>query len=133
MTILPETGFIVLWYYQNMKIYFTLAWDCKLQYIIISLHAKRCIRQHDLFLYLFQPKRIKKITMLPVKRGRGRPPKFNSAPNSPKPSSPIPNGYAENGKHKKFKYKRFVTADSPVDEVKNSLFYVILFTQLLTM
>ena len=58
--------------------------------------------------------------MLPVKRGRGRPPKFNSAPNSPKPSSPVPNGiggYVENGKHKKFKYKRVITADSPVDEV----------------
>lgn len=66
-----------------------------------------------------EPKRIKKITMLPVKRGRGRPPKFNSAPNSPKPTSPVPNGFAENGKHKKFKYKRFVTMDSPVDEDDN--------------
>ena len=66
-----------------------------------------------------KPKRIKKITMLPVKRGRGRPPKFSSAPNSPSPSSPIPNGYAENGRHKKFKYKRVITGDSPVDEVIN--------------
>lgn len=66
-----------------------------------------------------EPKRIKKITMLPVKRGRGRPPKFNSAPNSPKPTSPVPNGFAENGKLKKFKYKRFVTMDSPVDEDDN--------------
>ena len=57
--------------------------------------------------------------MLPVKRGRGRPPKFSSssAPNSPNPSSPVPNGYTENGKHKKFKYKRFITGDSPADEV----------------
>lgn len=61
--------------------------------------------------------------MLPVKRGRGRPPKFNSAPNSPKPTSPVPNGFAENGKLKKFKYKRFVTMDSPVDEVINFSFY----------
>lgn len=61
--------------------------------------------------------------MLPVKRGRGRPPKFNSAPNSPKPTSPVPNGFAENGKLKKFKYKRFVTTDSPVDEVINFSFY----------
>jgi len=68
-----------------------------------------------------EPKRIKKITMLPVKRGRGRPPKFNSAPNSPKPTSPVPNGigYGENGKPKKFKYKRVITADSPVDEDDN--------------
>ena len=76
-------------------------------------------------LFLLKPKRIKKITMLPVKRGRGRPPKFNSAPNSPKPTSPVPNGigYGENGKHKKFKYKRVITADSPVDEViANDLF-----------
>lgn len=68
--------------------------------------------------------------MLPVKRGRGRPPKFNSAPNSPKPSSPVPNGigYGENGKHKKFKYKRVITADSPVDEViTNDLFKVFYF------
>lgn len=57
--------------------------------------------------------------MLPVKRGRGRPPKFSSAPNSPSPSSPVPNGYAENGKHKKFKYKRVISGDSPVDEVTN--------------
>ncbi|CAH3169682.1 unnamed protein product [Porites lobata] len=68
-----------------------------------------------------EPKRIKKITMLPVKRGRGRPPKFSSssAPNSPNPSSPVPNGYTENGKHKKFKYKRFITGDSPADEDDN--------------
>lgn len=57
--------------------------------------------------------------MLPVKRGRGRPPKFSSssAPNSPSPSSPVPNGFAENGKHKKFKFKRVITGDSPADEV----------------
>lgn len=85
------------------------------------------IPMHDFFL-LSQPKRIKKITMLPVKRGRGRPPKFNSAPNSPKPTSPVPNGFAENGKLKKFKYKRFVTMDSPVDEVINFSFYSYCFT-----
>lgn len=71
-----------------------------------------------------KPKRIKKITMLPVKRGRGRPPKFNSAPNSPKPTSPVPNGI-ENGKHKKFKYKRVITADSPVDEVMNNFDFIL--------
>lgn len=78
-----------------------------------------CISPQNALDIELEPKRIKKITMLPVKRGRGRPPKFSSAPNSPSPSSPIPNGFAENGKHKKFKYKRVITGECPADEDDN--------------
>lgn len=94
---------------------------------VINSSVIRLCLNHIVF-FLSKPKRIKKITMLPVKRGRGRPPKFNSAPNSPKPMSPVPNGiggYGENGKHKKFKYKRVITADSPVDEVMNDFYFIL--------
>ena len=56
----------------------------------------------------------------------GRPPKFQSAPNSPQNTSPLSNGmdgYSENGRQKKFKYKRVVTADSPVDDVSDKIMH----------
>lgn len=114
---------------ESKKMEFMAALGLITPQMLIEIQLKRqerkrrstCISPQNALDLDLEPKRIKKITMLPVKRGRGRPPKFSSgsAPNSPSPSSPVPNGFAENGKHKKFKFKRVITGDSPADEDDN--------------
>ncbi|KAK3754887.1 hypothetical protein QZH41_018942, partial [Actinostola sp. cb2023] len=96
---------------------------------MIDIQAKRqerkrrshCISPYSSLLMEPEPKKLNRLMMLPVKRGRGksRPPKYHSssAPCSPKTTSPIPNGLGDSGAaNKRLRYRRFITEDSPADE-----------------